>query len=226
MKAENYHRDKDYLKYQSLFENIFRKKFNLISKFINKGKVLEIGSSTGVMLKIFANGGFEVLGIEPSGSYREARKKGISVINSKFEDAKLQQDYFDLVILNHTLEHMNNPELVLKRINALLKDGGIIFIDVPNFGSLSSRLLGKKWPYLLPKEHKSQFTKKSLIKLLEENEFKILHWESRSGIFEFGNPLKEFGRKRFLIDLLAFPYSLLATLLGMGDSMSIIAKKI
>lgn len=225
MKKENYHRDEDYRKCESLFENMFRKRVKLISKFVKGGRMLEIGSATGVMLKLFARNGWDALGIEPSGSSHEAKKKGLRVLNIKFEDSKLPKDYFDLAVLNHTLEHMDNPKEVLKKINTLLKEGGTLFIDVPNFGSLSSKLLGNKWPYLLPEEHKSQFTKKNLTKLLEENGFDILHWESRSGIFEYADPLKEIKRKRFLIDIVLLPYSLLATILNMGDSMSFIAKK-
>lgn len=226
MKNNNYHRDDEYLMHEDLFENIFKKRFDLISEFIKRGKMLEIGSSTGVMLKLFKERGWEVQGIEPSGSYREAKKKGLNVINAKFEDAKLPERYFDLIILNHTLEHMDNPQLVIRKISTILKEGGIIFIDVPNFGSLSSKILGRRWPYLLPLEHKSQFTKESLTKLLEDGGFAILDWESRSGIFEYANPIKELRRKRFLLDLFAFPYSLSATLLGMGDSMSFVAEKI
>lgn len=225
MKKENYHRDEDYKRYESLFENMFRKRVNLVSKFVKKGKMLEIGSATGVMLKLFAKKGWDALGIEPSGSSQEAKKKGLRVLNVKFEDSKLPRDYFDLVVLNHTLEHMDNPGQVLKKINTFLKEGGVIFIDVPNFGSLSSKLLGKRWPYLLPLEHKSQFTEKSLGELLKDNGFEVLHWESRSGIFEYANPLKEIKRRRFLLDILLSPYSLLASILNMGDSMSFIAKK-
>jgi 2-polyprenyl-3-methyl-5-hydroxy-6-metoxy-1,4-benzoquinol methylase len=229
MRQVNYHGDEDYKKYEGLFENIFQKRVDLILPHFAKaprGRLLEIGSATGVMLKLFAKRGWDALGIEPSGSSQEAKKKGLKVLNVKFEEAKLPKDYFNLIILNHTLEHMDNPKLILKKINTLLKDRGIVFIDVPNFGSLSSKLLGKKWPYLLPLEHKSQFTKESLTKLLKDNGFKVLYWESRSGIFEYANPLKELGRKRFLLDLFAIPYSLSATILGMGDSMSFVARKI
>jgi SAM-dependent methyltransferase len=225
MRGENYHRDEDYQKNEALFANIFQKRVNLISQYIGKGKMLEIGSATGVMLKLFRDRGWQVLGIEPSGSYKEAEKKKLEIIHSKFEEAKLSNESFDLVVLNHTLEHMENPSGVIKKINFLLKKSGIVFIDVPNFGSLSSRILGKKWPLLLPEEHKFQFTKESLGELLRINGFKILHWESRSGFFEYDNPLKELRRKRFLLDILSLPYSLVATLLKMGDSMSFVAEK-
>jgi SAM-dependent methyltransferase len=225
MKDENYHRDEDYRKNETLFANIFEKKVNLISQYVGKGKMLEIGSATGVMLELFRDKGWKVSGVEPSGSYKEAEKKKLKIIHSKFEEVKLPNESFDLVVLNHTLEHFRNPSDVIKKINLLLKKGGIIFIDVPNFGSLSSRFLGKKWPFLLPEEHRSQFTRENLGELLHKNNFKILHWESRSGFFEYANPFKELKRKRFLLDILLLPYSLIATLFKMGDSMSFIARK-
>ena len=225
MKKVNYHRDKDYIENESTFRNIFKKRFALIKSHSRGGMliVLDIGCSNGVFLDLFA--GSETWGVEPSGSGDAAKKKGHKILKTIFEKAKLPSNYFDLVIMNHTLEHMDDPQSVLKKIGILLKEDGVLFLDVPNFGSLSSKILGKRWPYLLPLEHKHQFTKESLAKLLEDNEFKVLHWESRSGIFEYANPLKELGRKRFLLDLFAIPYSLSATLLGMGDSMSFIGKK-
>lgn len=230
----NYHRDKDYLANEKLFRNIFQKRFNLLKVHLGgvsgrthreKLRVLDIGCSNGVFLDLFKESGFETWGVEPSGIADRAKRKGHRVLNTFFEQARLPENYFDLVVVNHTLEHMDNPKQVLNKIHTVLKDGGIVFIDVPNFGSLSSKILGKKWPYLLPLEHKHQFTKESLTKLLKDSRFKVLHWESRSGIFEYANPLKELGRKRFLLDLFTFPYSLSATLLRMGDSMSFVAKK-
>jgi SAM-dependent methyltransferase len=222
----NYHRDDDYLKNESLFKNIFEKRVNIISRYIGSGKLLEIGSATGVMLSLFKNRGWEGVGVEPSGSADAAKEKGLKILKAKFEEVKLPDNYFDLVVLNHTLEHIDKPGEALAKINRVLKPGGFVFIDVPNFGSLSSRILGKKWPYLLPEEHKSQFTRKSLGNLLEKNGFAVMHWESRSGFFEYAHPWLELKRKRFLLDLLLLPYSSVATLLKMGDSMSFMAKKI
>lgn len=222
----NYHRDEDYLKNESMFKNIFQKRFNLIKSHSRSGisTVLDVGCSNGVFLDLFS--GSETWGVEPSKIADRAERKGHMVLNTFFEQAKLPENYFDLVIMNHVLEHMDNSAVVLTKAYKLLKPNAILFVDVPNIGGLGSKILDKHWPYLLPKEHKHQFTKGSLTKLLEENGFKVLHWESRSGIFEFANPIRELGRKRFLLDLFAIPYSLTATLLGMGDSMSFVAKKI
>lgn len=224
----NYHRDKDYLASEKQFRNIFKKRFDLIKKYHLAGgteTVLDIGCSNGVFLDLFKESGFETWGVEPSGNAGVASKKGHKILKTTFEKATPPNNYFDLVILNHTLEHMDNPVEVLKKVHRILEKDGVLFVDVPNFGSLSSKILGKKWPYLLPKEHKHQFTKKTLVQILEKSGFKVIHWESRSGIFEYANPLKELFRKRFLIDIFTSPYALIATFFNMGDSISIIGKK-
>lgn len=228
-----YHRDKEYLDNESLFRNIFLKRYYLIRRFINKkGSVLDIGCTNGVFLDIFKEKGWKTLGIEPSVNGKIAREKGHEIKEGYFESLKITKRHFDLVILNHTLEHMDSPTSVLKKVNNILKDDGVIFVDVPNFGGLGSKILGRRWPYLLPDEHKHQFTKQELEMLFKNCGFKVLHFESRSGLFEFASPMSELWqslihfKKRFFVDLLLLPYSALATLLNRGDSMSMIGRKI
>lgn len=231
MEYKNYHRDSDYQKFEPMFRNIFMKRFNLINKYVKKGRVLDIGCSIGTMLQIFEENGWQVWGVEPSKSAQSATAKGYRVIRNYFEKADLPRHYFDLIILNHTLEHMDNPTGVLQKVNILLKKKGIVFVDVPNAGGLSARVLGKYWPFLSPEEHKHQFTRKNLEKVFKETGFKILHFESRSGIFEHASPLLELWqalislKKRFFTDLVMLPYSLIITLLNSGDSMSLIGQK-
>ena len=224
----NYHRDSDYRKFEPMFRNIFLKRYYLIKRYVRSGpgKVLDIGCSNGVFLDLFGERGWETWGIEPSESGDVAGKKGHKIIASFFEKVELSKNYYDLVIMNHTLEHMDNPSFVLKKIHTILKKGGTLFIDVPNAGGFGARLFGKYWPYRLPDEHKWQFTKRTLSEIVGKSGFKILCWESRSGIFEYANPLLELKRKRFVIDILTAPYAVIATVLKMGDSMSIVGRKV
>lgn len=223
-----YHRDDDYKNFEKHFRNIFKKRIGMIHRFTKKhGKVLEIGCSNGTMLDIFKEFGWETWGVEPSENIEYALDKGHKVFQTTFEKLNLQEK-FDLIVLNHTLEHLKNPVEVLKKAYVLLEKGGIIYVDVPNFESLLSSLLDANWPYLLPKEHDYQFTQNSLKKIFEKAGFKVIHFETRSGIFEFASPLSElkdslFGlKKRFITSILSFPYDLLATTLNKGDSMSMI----
>lgn len=222
---KKYHRDRDYVLMESTFRNIFLLRFKEIRKIIPCGRVLEIGCSIGTFLQIFKENGYEVLGVEPSASYKLAQKRGIKVINSFFEQTQLPKSYFDLVILNHTLEHLDEPDKIIRRIHGLIKKNGYLYVDVPNAGGLPAKIMGKYWPYRLPTEHLWQFDKNQLFRLLKNNGFVPVFWKSRSGFFEYKNPLKEFYRKRFLIDLVAIPFSFICTMLNIGDSITIIARR-
>lgn len=233
MNYKNYHRDTTYKEEESHFRNIFQKRVDIILEYLkpSQKKVIDIGTSTGIMLDIFKDLGFETWGVEPSQSAKIAKDKGHKITKSYFEDAKLPKNYFDVIVMNHTLEHLSNPLKVLKKIHQILTPDGYLLIDVPNAGGFGSKLLKDKWPYKLPKEHKSQFTKKCLSKIFRQAGFQVVHFESRSGIFEFANPVKEVfealihGKKRFFKDLINIPYDIFVTFFDAGDSMTLIGRK-
>lgn len=229
----SYHRDPVYIKENIQFTNIFEKRVNIISKFKSVGKILEIGSSTGLLLLLLKENGWEVLGIDPSrSSVGEARRRGIPTLNTTFEQANLPPKSFDVIVFNHVLEHMANPPKVLKKANKLLKKGGIIFIDVPNFASLSARMSGVGWRYILPKEHRWHFTPTALFMLLEKSGFIPAYWEAHSGIWGYGNPMRELlesfkGRKkRFFWNILTVMPTWILTQLKSGTGLNVVAQKV
>lgn len=231
---ENYHRDEDYIKNQKQFENIYLKRVNLVNKFVyEQGKILEIGSSTGLMLKLFKKMGWDVLGIEISKKAGEfARKQGIATLITPFEMVNLPKKSFEAIVLNHTLEHLEKYEGVLEKVNGLLVSEGIIFIDVPNFGGLSAKILGRHWPYLLPFEHYWHFTFKSLSRILRKNNFKVVYCKSASGIWDYENPWLELWqsfstyKKRFFINFLTMIPTYIISKFNQGSGLIVIAKKV
>lgn len=231
---DNYHRDEFYIQDRKQFENIYQRRVNLIKSYHKKpGKVLEIGSSAGLMLFQLKNMGWEVLGVEPSKKAAHFSKKlAIPTLLNTFEGAKLPQNTFDVVIINHTLEHLSSPEKVLEKVHKILKSGGLCLIDVPNFGSLSAKIYGSKWPYLLPEEHLWHFTYQALEKLLKKTGFEIIYSEMPSGIWDYGNPLLELWqaftglKKRFFNDFLTALPTFFLFKFNLGTSLTILARKV
>ena len=229
----NYHGDETYKAFEKLFKNIYQKRVSYILRFKKKpGKVLDVGASTGTFLAIFKEAGWETWGVEPSESAKVAKGKGIRMSRTTIEKAKLPRNYFDVVILNHTLEHLKNPISVLKKVRTLLKKGGIVFIDVPNFGGLSARILGKRWPFITPEEHLFHFTPQTLRRTLDAAGFEVKFWRTQSGLFECGNPPFEIllslvtFKKRFFTNILGFPGAALVTFINRGASLSMIGEKV
>lgn len=229
----NYHNDTTYLDCKSLFDNIFSRIVNLADKYRpQKGRVFEIGASVGGLLLSFKSDGWETSGVEPSDkAQKEAAKNGLEVYAGSFEDLKSKLNTYDLVVINHTLEHVDDPLKVLDKIKFILKPEGILMVGVPNFASLKSKILKDRWTHILPREHKWQYTPKSLKTMVGSAGFKTLNVLTASGIFEHQNPVMEIInslfslKKRFLINLFNLPIDFIETYTGYGEGMLLIAKK-
>lgn len=228
-----YHNDLTYLNCQSLFDNIFSRIVNIANLTKSKkGKVFEVGASVGGLLKAFKVDGWSVSGVEPSDkAQKEAVRNGIEVYLGSFEKLKFTASTYDLVVINHTLEHVNEPLRVLDKIKNILKPGGVVLVGVPNFASFKARTLKRKWTHILPSEHKWQYSPKSLKLLMDIAGFKTLSIYTASGIFEHKNPVKEIInslirlKKRFFINLINLPIDFIETQTGHGEGILLVAEK-
>jgi SAM-dependent methyltransferase len=127
MTSENHYSEK-YFEWQS-HVGIFGATANIIkfNELIKPNqKVLDFGCGGGYMLAKFAN--IDKFGVEVNDIAREDAKKNLKVYKYAKE---LPDNFFDLVISNHALEHCDNPLLELKELYRCLKKDGIICIVVP-----------------------------------------------------------------------------------------------
>ena len=114
--------------------------------------------------------------MEPSSSARlYCDQVGLNVISHLDK----VQDEFDAITLWHVLEHFTNPHQLMKDCNSKLKQGGRIFIRVPDFTSFWSRVLGSYWIWFQPNNHYVHYSRKSIISLLEQHGFEIIQCQSR-----------------------------------------------
>lgn len=228
-----YHRDATYHTVLPLFENIFEKLFDSLSPYFKKpGRMFDVGASVGTLLDVFMKKGWKVAGLEPSESARQiAVERGFNVAGGTFEEFIAGKDSYDLVVINHTLEHVGNPLDTVSKINSMLVSGGYVLVGVPNFSGWSAKILKGFWGALLPQEHKWQFSYQSLTLLLERSGFDVVTSFTTTGVFDCKRPFKELTRsffhkeKRFFSMLLGLPWAYLTTKLGVGDGIVVIARK-
>jgi 2-polyprenyl-3-methyl-5-hydroxy-6-metoxy-1,4-benzoquinol methylase len=98
-------------------------------------RCLDIGCSTGLILKNFQNQfGCLPVGIEPGNAYRTyALGNGINVYQSLEEMERAREDRFDMIIMSHVLEHVQNPVGYLDYLRkSVLTPEGWLLIEVPN----------------------------------------------------------------------------------------------
>ena len=78
-----------------------------MSKHINPGKVLDVGSAAGFILKGFENKGWTGTGIEPNKSMVEYGRKrvGVKLVQGTIETLDLKEKY-DLIIAIQVIAHL------------------------------------------------------------------------------------------------------------------------
>lgn len=95
--------------------------------------LLEVGCSIGYTLEAAKNRQIDHLGIDISSYAIDAcRDLGLNARNASFDDLKSEQKKFELIFMQHVLEHFEDPFECLKDCNELLSDNGLVLILVPN----------------------------------------------------------------------------------------------
>lgn len=159
------------------------------SLLLGKGRLLDIGTGRGELLREAIKQGWEAIGVEPSPSFAAyaAQYSGAEVKAAKLEQCNFDAASFDAVILAAVLEHLYNPAQVVAEIARILRPGGILFLDVPNetglyfrLGNLYQRLRGRNWvvnlaPTFSP-YHVFGFTPKALRAMLAKHELTPVKW--------------------------------------------------
>lgn len=136
-------------------------------------RLLELGCGHGNMLMEARQRGFEVQGLEYSSdaAQRANDKLGADLVRvGTVSEAPIPERSFDICLLVDVIEHVRDPEAVLKHIWRILKDGGVLFIATPSVDSWSARVLGRHWMEYKP-EHLFYFGRDTIKSLIENAGF-------------------------------------------------------
>lgn len=146
-----------------------------VKKYLSKGQhILEIGCGAGFALKAFQEFGLIVKGVETSAVAQKfaVEKLRVEVTKSSLEDF-VTEEKFDVVFLNHVLEHFMDPNEAMVKLTSLLSPGGILYVRVPDHDSYDRRAFKGTWP-AYAYFHISNFSEKSLKILFENNNIEVL----------------------------------------------------
>ncbi|MCW8965876.1 MAG: class I SAM-dependent methyltransferase [Candidatus Pacearchaeota archaeon] len=102
------------------------------------GDVLELGPAEGEFTSRLVERADSLTLVDGSSIFcndLKQRYPQATVINTLFEEVDLTGEY-DLIVLGHVLEHVDDPVFVLSHIRKFLKPGGQLFAAVPNARSL------------------------------------------------------------------------------------------
>jgi lipopolysaccharide/colanic/teichoic acid biosynthesis glycosyltransferase/2-polyprenyl-3-methyl-5-hydroxy-6-metoxy-1,4-benzoquinol methylase len=171
---------------KALLNKRARARMELVRKFAapGDGRVFEIGCSTGELLQLFADAGWHACGVDLS-------EAAVSMCHESHPDVEVAvgtgpadlpgatQDPFDLVMAFHVVEHISDLSTLATSIGGYCREGGLLFVCVPNWGSWCRRVMGDQWPDLM-REHLHYFTRASMSRWLAESGFELVHVETHS----------------------------------------------
>ena len=162
----------------------------IIGKHSSTGKILDIGSAAGFILKGFVSKGWTGQGIEPNATMAAYGKKelNIDIHAGSLEDFK-SDEKFDLVTMIQVIGHFYDIDKSMKNISDLLSPDGIVLVESWNMKSLVARIFGKNWHAYSPPSTINWFSDESLKKLFNSYGFTFV---------ESGYPLKKITMKRAL----------------------------
>jgi SAM-dependent methyltransferase len=147
-----------------------------LERWRGQGRLLEVGSATGLLLKRARERGWQATGVELSpDAVRHAHALGLDVHQGTLADAALPSDSFDVVYLGDVLEHVPDCRATLAEVARVLARGGHAIVRGPiTTHSLARRLgltlyaaLGRDIVLREPPYHLWEFRPASLRQLAE-----------------------------------------------------------
>lgn len=152
-----------------------RKAALVIGQTVKQGRVLDLGAGIGAFLNAMSQRGWDTTGIEPD---EGARKQALELFRIYLRETeffeRLPPDSFDAITLWHVLEHVHQLHAYVERLKLILKDGGKIFIAVPNYRAADSSIYKLYWAAYDVPRHLYHFTPKSMEALMQKHGLKII----------------------------------------------------
>lgn len=161
------------------YKKYFKKIVNFLLPYLpdKNVRIMDIGCSTGCLLSQFKeNGYFNLLGIDPSPQCVKTVEKlyGIKARTSNISDLA-DNEKFDVIILSAVLEHFVDFTVPMEKIRLLLKNGGLLFIEVPDATRFDSYIFAPFQQFSI--EHIDYFSPYSIKNLLSKFSFEIIKIE-------------------------------------------------
>ena len=126
--------------YQPKLKHIYRdahsalRRYHFLEEILGENKsILDIGSGTGVFVYVLRKLGFNAAGLEPNEGYANYSLGEFHIpVQIGFIQDIEDSTRYDVITLNHVLEHLDDPLGTLQKIASLLKPGGFLAMGVPN----------------------------------------------------------------------------------------------
>lgn len=131
------------------------------------GRILDVGCGSGGWLLQMRQLGWQVEGVDFDPDATEAAaREGLTVRRGSLEEQHYPSETFDVVTMNHSIEHVPDPLKTIKECARILKSGGQLALGTPNNQSRGHRYFKQDWIGIDPPRHLHTFSRQSMRRLL------------------------------------------------------------
>jgi SAM-dependent methyltransferase len=148
-------------------------------------RLLNVGCFDGGVLDRFkARTRWQLSGTEANAhAAAAARDKGYVVWAVAPQDAALvlpPGESFDVIFLANTVEHLQTPLLVLRRLRQLLKPGGLVVVNQPNLDSAHADIFGPTWGHWQVPYHRVLTGRRGLRRMADLADLRVVRTRTRT----------------------------------------------
>jgi SAM-dependent methyltransferase len=136
------------------------------------GRIVDVGCGLGFLLSGLKPG-WDRHGVEVSRYAAEHAQQYGRIFVGSLEQAHYPAAHFDVVVLHHVIEHLEDPIACILEIHRVLVSGGVLLLGTPDFDSGCARRFGENYRLLHDPTHISLFTNDSMHRFLRDHGFVI-----------------------------------------------------
>jgi len=134
--------------------------------------LLDFGCGDGKLIALARSMGIAAYGVDVSASRMMAADNHCCAVYPTLNDLLGAVDRpFHMVVLNQVLEHVKDPDHVLRSLGSCMAAGGTLFVSVPNCQGIGNPRTFEEFHCVQPIEHINCFTPSSLKAFVEARGF-------------------------------------------------------
>jgi len=143
-----------------------------IQPYRRNNRLLDVGCAIGVFLAAAQQAGWQGYGLDPSGplSAYGRDQYGLTIHESELHTLAFPKNHFDVVTLWNVIEHLLDPSAVLREVYRVLRPGGLLVLQMPNWDNVARDFLGVDWDMFVT-DHFYYFSPSTTQRLLQQGGF-------------------------------------------------------
>lgn len=163
----------------------YRRKLEWIEQQVpGRGRLLDFACAAGYFFELAQQRGWDAHGADLGGwTARAAAARGLKHLHvGTLQEIAFAAASFDVVYAAQVFEHLADPLADLRELRRILKPGGLLYLDVPNYHTLPILLGRDDFMLNTPPQHINYFTPRTLRHLLQSAGLQQVQLSSAGGL--------------------------------------------